>query len=94
MKDRDDDTSLDEIPTREDTEHSLALNPTMDSLDDMLPLVGDFGRYQWLLMISLVPYTFIYAVLYFGQFFITLTPAEYWCHIEGSENLTVEQRFE
>ncbi|KAJ8676292.1 hypothetical protein QAD02_012079 [Eretmocerus hayati] len=55
--------------------------PKIETFDDILPYVGEAGRYQWFLFVLLLPFTFVYAFLYFAQFFITLIPAEYWCHI-------------
>ncbi|XP_046594939.1 carcinine transporter isoform X2 [Neodiprion lecontei] len=75
-----------------DIESTEPLRLDLKSFDDMLPHVGDFGFYQWLLLISLIPYCFTYSVLYFGQFFITLVPTTYWCHVDGLGNLTIEER--
>lgn len=53
----------------------------IENFDDVLPYVGEAGRYQWLLFILLLPFTVVYAFLYFTQFFLTLTPEEHWCTI-------------
>jgi len=55
--------------------------PKIETFDDILPYVGEASRYQWFLFILLLPFTFVYAFLYFAQFFITLVPAEHWCTI-------------
>lgn len=62
----------------------------IESFDDILPYVGEASRYQWFLFFLLLPFTFVYAFLYFAQFFITLIPAEHWCTIPelGHWNLT------
>ena len=57
-----------------------------ETFDDMLSHVGDAGRYQVFLFIILLPFSFVYTFLYFGQFFITLIPEEYWCHIPELDN--------
>lgn len=55
--------------------------PKIETFDDILPYVGEAGRYQWFLFVVLLPFTFVYAFLYFAQFFITLVPEEHWCKI-------------
>ncbi|XP_050494784.1 organic cation transporter-like protein isoform X4 [Bombus huntii] len=69
------------------------LRPRLESFDDVLPYVGDYGRYQWLLLLSLLPYGATYAFLYFSQFFITIIPTEHWCRIDElvNSNFTEEE---
>ncbi|CAL4095430.1 unnamed protein product [Meganyctiphanes norvegica] len=47
--------------------------------DDVLPLAGEFGRYQWVLFLSLAPFCCNLAFIYFTQIFMTLTPERFWC---------------
>ncbi|XP_011344012.1 carcinine transporter isoform X2 [Ooceraea biroi] len=77
-----------------DPSETTTLRSKLETFDDILPYVGDFGRYQWLLLLSLLPYSVAYATLYFSQFFLTLVPQEHWCRIEDlvSLNLTQEER--
>jgi len=58
----------------------------IETFDDILPYIGEASRYQLFLFILLLPFTFVYAFLYFAQFFITLVPAEYWCAIPELEH--------
>lgn len=60
--------------------------------DDLLPHVGEFGRYQRILFVLMVPFAFFVAWVYFSQIFITLVPEEHWCRVPELENLTVEER--
>lgn len=53
----------------------------IETFDDILPYVGEAGFYQWMLFILLLPFTFVYAFLYFTQFFLTLVPNEHWCTV-------------
>ncbi|XP_015590147.1 organic cation transporter protein [Cephus cinctus] len=53
----------------------------IENFDDILPYIGEAGRYQWFLFFILLPFTFVYAFLYFTQFFLTLTPNQYWCTV-------------
>ena len=66
----------------------------LESLDDALSVVGDFGKYQYFLLLGLLPYIFGYAALYFSQFFFTLTPNEHWCKVDEliQRNFTVSER--
>lgn len=68
--------------------------PKIGTFDDILPYVGEASRYQWFLFILLLPFTFVYAFLYFTQFFITLLPAEHWCTVPefDSWNLTDSEK--
>lgn len=68
--------------------------PRINTFDDILPYVGEASRYQLFLFILLLPFTFVYAFLYFAQFFITLVPAEHWCSIPELEhwNLTDHEK--
>lgn len=63
--------------------------PKIETFDDILPYVGEAGRYQWLLFVILLPFTFVYAFLYFAQFFITLVPEEHWCKIPELDTLNI-----
>ncbi|GAB1867834.1 Solute carrier family 22 member 3 [Camponotus japonicus] len=81
-------------PDGTDASETTILRPKLETFDDVLPYVGDFGRYQWLLLVALLPYSVAYAVLYFSQFFLTLLPQEHWCKIEKLvfSNFTQEER--
>jgi hypothetical protein len=67
--------------------------PIID-FDDLLPHIGDFGRYQKILFLLMIPFAFFVAFVYFSQIFITLVPEEHWCAVPELEklNYTVEQR--
>lgn len=60
--------------------------------DDLLPHIGEFGIYQKLLFLMMIPFAFFVAWVYFTQIFITINPEEHWCWIPELENLTVEDR--
>lgn len=64
---------------------------TMD-FDDLLPHVGEFGRYQQMLFLLMIPFAFFVAFVYFSQIFITLVPEEHWCNVPELSHLPVEQR--
>lgn len=60
--------------------------------DDLLPHIGEFGRYQKILFLFMIPFAFFVAFVYFSQIFITLVPEEHWCFIPELSNHTAEQR--
>lgn len=60
--------------------------------DDILPLIGEFGIYQKLLFICMIPFAFFVAFVYFSQIFLTIIPDQHWCHIPELDNLTMPQR--
>lgn len=63
--------------------------PKIENFDDVLPYVGEASRYQVILFFILLPFTFVYAFLYFAQFFITLIPEEHWCHVPELDSLNM-----
>lgn len=70
----------------------IVLIEKFDTFNDILTRVGDFGRYQWLLLLALLPYSVAYGALYFAQFFFTIVPNEHWCKVDALANFTVTQR--
>lgn len=47
--------------------------------DDLLPYIGEFGRYQKILFLLMIPFAFFVAWTYFSQIFLTLVPEEFHC---------------
>ncbi|XP_014228129.1 organic cation transporter protein-like [Trichogramma pretiosum] len=60
--------------------------------DDLLPYIGEFGRYQKILFCLMIPFAFYVAWVYFSQIFITLVPEQHWCRVPELEHLDVEDR--
>lgn len=60
--------------------------------DELLPHVGEFGTYQRILFVMMIPFAFFVAWVYFSQIFITLVPEDHWCRVPDLENLTVAER--
>lgn len=58
--------------------------------DDLLPHIGEFGRYQKQLFFYLIPITFFLVFVYFAQIFITLVPENHWCHVPELTNQSNE----
>ncbi|XP_026726510.1 solute carrier family 22 member 3-like isoform X2 [Trichoplusia ni] len=63
-----------------------------DELEDVLRHVGEFGRYQKILFLLLMPFGFFFAFVYFVQMFITLTPATHFCAVPELAHLDLELR--
>lgn len=62
--------------------------------DDILPHIGDFGRYQKMVYYFLcIPASLPAVFLSFNQVFLSASP-DHWCHLPELEstNLTVEER--
>lgn len=49
--------------------------------DDLLPHIGEFGRYQKILFLLMIPFAFFVAFVYFSQIFLTLVPDQHWCRV-------------
>ncbi|XP_045471944.1 carcinine transporter isoform X2 [Harmonia axyridis] len=61
-------------------------------LDDILPKIGEFGRYQKLMLwLVCLPACFPCGFCAFNQLFMTDTPP-HWCWIPELHNLTIDQR--
>ncbi|XP_076167595.1 carcinine transporter [Ptiloglossa arizonensis] len=61
-------------------------------LDDLLPIVGEFGRYQkQLLWLVCLPACLPCGFCAFNQLFMADTPP-HWCKVPGLENLDVSRR--
>ncbi|XP_043248699.1 organic cation transporter protein-like [Colletes gigas] len=60
--------------------------------DELLPYVGEFGLYQKILFLLMIPFASFVAWVYFSQIFITLVPNEHWCLVPELENLTLQER--
>ncbi|XP_015127546.1 carcinine transporter [Diachasma alloeum] len=82
------------ISTELEPSERTALRQKLESIDDILPHVGDFGKYQWYLLLAIFPYSLSYANLYFSTFFFTLVPQEHWCRVAELQdlNLTMDER--
>ncbi|KOB76842.1 Uncharacterized protein OBRU01_05338 [Operophtera brumata] len=60
--------------------------------DDILPYIGEFGLYQKILFLLMIPFAFFVAFVYFSQIFMTIAPEQHWCWVPELANLTVEER--
>ncbi|RZF45646.1 hypothetical protein LSTR_LSTR010597 [Laodelphax striatellus] len=75
----------------EKTVATVDKKPPMD-FDDILPHLGEFGIYQKLLFLMMIPFAFFVAFVYFTQIFITLVPEQHWCRVPELQGLPVELR--
>lgn len=66
--------------------------PAAIDFDDLLPHIGEFGRYQKILFLLMIPFAFFVAFVYFAQIFITIVPEEHWCRVPELTSLTSEAR--
>lgn len=64
-------------------------------MDELLPIIGEFGRYQKLLLFLIcLPACIPCGFCAFNQLFMTDVPEDFWCAIPELHNLTVDQRKE
>jgi hypothetical protein len=61
-------------------------------MDDLFPYIGQFGWYQRILFLLMIPYSFFFAFVYFAQIFMTVVPSEHWCYVPELANLTLQER--
>lgn len=60
--------------------------------DDMLPHIGQFGLYQRVMFLLMIPHLFSVAFVYFAQIFITVAPDDHWCYVPELAHLTTQKR--
>lgn len=71
----------------------FALSKDSLDLDELLPIIGEFGRYQKLLLFLIcLPACIPCGFCAFNQLFMTDVPEDFWCAIPELQNLTVDQR--
>ncbi|KAL0119150.1 hypothetical protein PUN28_009627 [Cardiocondyla obscurior] len=81
----------DSDPRRADSAR-VAENDDDFDLDDLLPIVGEFGRYQkQLLWLVCLPACLPCGFCAFNQLFMADTPS-HWCKVPGLENMDVSRR--
>uniref|UniRef100_A0A1A9X3B2 Major facilitator superfamily (MFS) profile domain-containing protein n=1 Tax=Glossina brevipalpis TaxID=37001 RepID=A0A1A9X3B2_9MUSC len=90
MSDSHQDEEVQEEENSEENAYNLRKNIVMD-FDDMLTKLGEFGRFQKILFLSMIPFSCFLAFVYFSQIFLTLIPEEFWCNVPELEGLTVEE---
>ncbi|XP_062143145.1 carcinine transporter [Drosophila sulfurigaster albostrigata] len=62
-------------------------------LDDLLPIIGEFGKYQKLLVFGIcLPACIPCGFCAFNQLFMADTPDDYWCRVPQLQHLDLEQR--
>lgn len=50
--------------------------------DDLLPEIGEFGLFQKIMFLLMIPFCFIASFVYLGQIFMTLPPEHYYCFVQ------------
>ncbi|XP_016956025.1 solute carrier family 22 member 3 isoform X2 [Drosophila biarmipes] len=63
-----------------------------ENYEDFLPIIGDFGAFQKILLLWMMPTTFIFSFTYFGQIFMILVPKNHWCRIRELEDLPMKEQ--
>lgn len=79
------------LSTASDNNSDDLPKPQID-FDDILPLIGEFGKYQRILFLLMIPFAFFVAFVYFAQIFITLVPEEHWCRIPELADLPMDAK--
>ncbi|KAH8415679.1 hypothetical protein KR222_008658, partial [Zaprionus bogoriensis] len=49
--------------------------------DDLLPQIGEFGHFQKVMFVFMIPFCFIASFVYLSQIFMTLPPKNYYCFV-------------
>lgn len=61
----------------------------VEEFDDILEVVGSFGRYQkWLLLLIFMPVSF-FAAFTSNLFLFQMVLPDHWCHVPGRENTSL-----
>ncbi|XP_053693289.1 carcinine transporter isoform X1 [Sabethes cyaneus] len=78
-------------PVEEENEKIASEEPF--DLDELLPAIGEFGRYQKLLLwLICLPACIPCGFCAFNQLFMTDVPGDYWCRIPELQNFSAEER--
>lgn len=84
---------LDGNDTQSTNNNSMASVPSNSiDFDDLLPMIGEFGKYQKILFLCMIPFTFFVAFVYFSQIFMTLVPEQHWCTVPELDQLPIDER--
>ncbi|XP_029709294.1 carcinine transporter [Aedes albopictus] len=74
-------------------EHEKVESEEPFDLDELLPAIGEFGRYQKLLLwLICLPACIPCGFCAFNQLFMTDVPEDYWCKIPELQNFSVQER--
>lgn len=90
-------TELTEKPySRTDQEPRISISYGVRSklffdFDDLLPEIGEFGMFQKLMFMFMIPFCFIAPFVYLSQIFMTLTPTDYYCFVPGLSLIQSEE---
>ncbi|KAH8400447.1 hypothetical protein KR222_000008 [Zaprionus bogoriensis] len=83
---------LSELRNRGEFESQPSVDEAFD-LDDLLPIIGEFGKYQKLLVFGIcLPACIPCGFCAFNQLFMSDTPDDYWCRVPELQHLELEQR--
>ncbi|XP_014262339.1 carcinine transporter [Cimex lectularius] len=85
-------SNLDANSNVKDVGGSVPAEEDLMDFDDLLPYIGEFGLYQKLLFLMMIPFLFSVAFVYFAQIFVTLVPEDHWCRVPELEGLPQELR--
>ncbi|KAL0803273.1 hypothetical protein ABMA28_017251, partial [Loxostege sticticalis] len=91
MNDSSDVASEKKMPDNSRKEEKIEKQKKATDFDDLLPYVGEFGLYQKILFLLMIPFAFFVAFVYFSQIFMTIAPEQHWCWVPELANLTVEE---
>lgn len=66
----------------------------MEFFEDILPYIGDFGKYQLWLLLSLLPFGIAFVSVFIAPLLIVAVPEKHWCKINEliDLNLTRDER--
>lgn len=59
--------------------------------DDLLPEIGEFGCFQKVLFVLMIPFCYISAFVYLSQIFMTLPPDKYYCFVNELSLIASEE---
>ncbi|XP_034659080.1 carcinine transporter [Drosophila subobscura] len=54
--------------------------------NEFLPYIGELGAYQKRLLLYMMPFAFMFALIYLAQIFMLLVPQDHWCRIQELED--------
>lgn len=85
--------AADEDANAKSLERNL-IRKKLEYFEDILPYIGDFGKYQWTLLLCIFPFGIAFIAVFIAPLLIVAVPQKHWCKINElmDLNLTQNQR--
>ncbi|KAL7734806.1 hypothetical protein ACLKA6_011088 [Drosophila palustris] len=88
----DSDIMISQLSRKDSQKKASIAEPLYFDFDDLLPQIGEFGLYQIILFLLMIPFCFIASYVYLGQIFMTLPPENFYCFVQELSLIDSEEQ--